>query len=78
MPDDHFRPRLGRDGHNSRVSKKPQTPMNNTNSNRNATNISNLHIKPLALNEGKLSQGFGFHGQNRRTFANSQISDTNV
>jgi ribosomal protein L22 len=52
--------------------------MNNTNSNRNATNISNLHIKRLALNEGKLSQGFGFHGQNRRTFANSQISDTNV
>jgi hypothetical protein len=44
--------------------------MNNTKLNRNATTFSDLHIKRLALNEGKLSQGFGFDGQNRRTFAN--------
>jgi hypothetical protein len=37
MPNDHFRPRVGRDGHDSRLSKNPQTPMNSTKLNRNAT-----------------------------------------
>jgi hypothetical protein len=37
MPSDHFRPRVGRSGHDSLLSKKPQTPMNSTKLNRKAT-----------------------------------------
>ena len=48
MPNDHFCPRVGRGGHDSRLSKIPQTPMNSTRLSRNATAF-DLRIESLPL-----------------------------
>jgi hypothetical protein len=45
MPSDQSRPRVGRGGHDSRLSKRPQTPMNSTKLSRNATTF-DLRIEP--------------------------------
>ncbi len=44
MPGDHFRSRVGLVGHSSRVSKKPQTPINSKRPRRNPA-TSHLQIR---------------------------------
>jgi hypothetical protein len=63
VPDDHFRARAGRDGHNSRVSKKPQTPMNNTKLRRNATTFPTSRSKWFTLMRGSYRRASRHPGQ---------------